>query len=71
MKRTSANKEQFKTHKTYSPEEILAAGGATAFGRKMQKNNRKLITALNNAPSPEPFSEEEWNALLKQIELNK
>lgn len=67
MKRNlaSINKGQFKIHKAYSPEEILAAGGATAFGRRMHKNNQKLITALNSAPAPEPFSSEEWDSLIE------
>ena len=37
MKDTLKAKEtyQFRTHKTYSAEEILAAGGTSAFARKM------------------------------------
>jgi hypothetical protein len=35
----SANEGLFKTHKSYTPEEILAAGGTTAFGRKTAKIN--------------------------------
>jgi len=33
----STNEGLFKTHKSYTPEEIFAAGGATAFGLKMGK----------------------------------
>jgi hypothetical protein len=33
----SANKGLFKTHKSYSPEEILAVGRTTAFAQKWGK----------------------------------
>ena len=38
----------FKTHRSYSPEEILAAGGTTAFGRKREKENQESLKALEN-----------------------
>ena len=34
---TSPETPLFRTRKTYSPEEILAAGGTTAFGLKIRK----------------------------------
>lgn len=73
MKPRSIIKSQgtFKTHKTYSPEEILAAGGATAFGRKSDKDNHKLIKALETAPIPEPFTEVEWQKTLQQLSNDK
>lgn len=61
----------FKTHKSYSAEEILAAGGAMAFGIKSGKNNQKLIEALKKTPSIEPFSKEEWDRLLIELENDK
>ncbi len=66
-----ANNEAFKTHKSYSPKEILSAGGTTAFGLKTGKNNSKLITALENAPQVEPFTNKEWNDLVNQLEKDK
>lgn len=57
----------FKTHKSYTPEEIFAAGGATAFGRKSGKDNSTLIKALENAQPIEPFSDEEWNDLMADL----
>ncbi|WP_221394512.1 hypothetical protein [Dyadobacter sp. NIV53] len=60
-----------ETQRSYSPDEILAAGGATAFGRKSGKNNQTLIHALENAAPIEPFTEEEWNDLLAQLERDK
>jgi hypothetical protein len=46
--KTSATQNLFKEHKSYSPDEIIAAGGATAFGEKMGKNRDSLIKALEN-----------------------
>jgi hypothetical protein len=67
----SANEGLFKTHKSYTPEEVLAAGGTTAFGRKRNKNNLTLIKVLQNAPKPEPFTEEEWTDLMSDLEKDK
>lgn len=61
----------FKTHTSHSPEEILASGGATAFGRKTGKNNETLISALRNAESAEPFTSEEWEKLMAQLDTTK
>jgi hypothetical protein len=68
---TSTNNGVFKTHESHSAEEILAAGGATAFGRKTGKNNESLISALENLAPAEPFSQEEWDGLMAQIESTK
>jgi hypothetical protein len=61
----------FRTHQAFSPEEILAAGGATAFGRKSGKDNSKLVESLKNAPEAEPFTDDEWNETLKQLRDSK
>jgi len=68
-----ANNEayKFKTHKTHSLEEVLAAGGATAFGLKTGKNGQKLIEALKNAPKIDPFTDEEWNDLQQELKKDK
>jgi hypothetical protein len=68
---TSSKKGLFKTHKSYTPEEIFAAGGATAFGRKSGKNNETLIKALKSAQPVEPFSKEEWDDLMADLEKDK
>lgn len=62
---------KFKAHESHSVEEILAAGGATAFGLKTGKNSQKLIEALKNSPKTDPFTDEEWADLLKQLENDK
>ncbi len=64
----SANKSLFKTHKSHTPEEVFAAGGATAFGIKTGKNNETLIKALESLPKPEPFTKEEWDDLMADLE---
>lgn len=70
---SAANNEayQFKAHKSYSVEEVLAAGGATAFGLKTGKTGQKLIDALKKAPKIDPFTEEEWNDLLRELANDK
>ncbi len=67
----SSDKISFKTHQSYSVEEILAAGGTTAFGIKMGKNNQTLIKALKESPPIEPFTDEEWNKLMDQLQNDK
>jgi hypothetical protein len=67
----SATQNLFGEHKSYSPDEIIAAGGAAAFGIKSGKNNDTLIKALENAPKPEPFTEEEWADLMADLARDK
>ncbi|HWZ16449.1 MAG TPA: hypothetical protein VNW95_14515 [Mucilaginibacter sp.] len=67
----SANKGLFKMHKSYTPEEILAAGGTTAFALKMGKDRDSLIKALENAAKPEPFTDKEWADLMADLEKDK
>jgi hypothetical protein len=72
-KEETPGKISFRTHPSYFPEEILAAGGTTVFGRKMEKNNASLIEALEKAPAVEPFTDEEWDLLQQQLhnKINK
>lgn len=67
----STSSGSFKTHPSYSPEEVLAAGGTTAFSLKSDKNTKKLIQALQNSPVVEPFTDEEWSDLSKQMNKDK
>jgi hypothetical protein len=71
MKTNLTGKDASRTHKSVSPEEIIAAGGTTAFGIKAGKNNETLKKALKKSPEPEPFTEEEWAGLLKQMANDK
>lgn len=67
----STNSGSFKIHPTHSPEEVLAAGGTTAFSLKSNKNTERLIKALQNSPVIEPFTDGEWNDLTKQMDKDK
>jgi len=50
-KLSSCKTSLFKTHTSHS-EEILASGGATAFGSKTGKSNETLINALKMLNPP-------------------
>lgn len=66
-----SNTQAFRIHAAFSPEEILAAGGATAFGLKTGKNNQAIVSALENTVNAEPFTKEEWNSLIAQLDRDK
>lgn len=68
---TSIKHNSFRTHQTHSPEEILAAGGATAFGKKSGKNNATLIKALEDSEPIEPFTQSEWEEIKRQLDADK
>jgi len=61
----------FRDRKSYSPEEIWAGGGTTAFGKKAGQSNAKMIQALKSGPKIEPFTEKEWEETLKLLKENK
>lgn len=67
----SENESLLTTHKSYTPEEILNAGGTTVFGRKTAKNKLHVIEAIKNAPPIEPFTEEEWADLMDTVANDK
>jgi hypothetical protein len=73
MKDTLKTKEkyQFRTHKSYSVEEILAAGGTSAFARKMGVSGKKQMEALANHPSEDFLTDEEMETALKILRENK
>lgn len=58
-------KSTFRTHKSYSVKEILAAGGTTAFGKLKGQSNEKIVKALASVPPVEPFSEKEWEEAVR------
>jgi hypothetical protein len=70
-KHSETSNEVFKSISTVSPEDILAAGGATAFGIKTGKNSESLKRSLRNSSKPEPFTEEEWTSLVEQMANDK
>jgi hypothetical protein len=71
MKTDISKNDGFRASKSVSPEEILAAGGTTAFGRRSGKSNETLIKRLESLPKPEPFTEEEWADALADLKNNK
>jgi hypothetical protein len=66
-----SNTNWFRNHVSHSPEQIFAAGGTTAFGRKTNKTNSTLIKALEDATAADPFTNDEWDSLLSQLKKGK
>jgi hypothetical protein len=62
---------QFRTHKTYSAEEILAAGGTSAFAHKTGLSGKKQMEALANHPVEDFLTDEEMEAALKILREEK
>lgn len=60
----------FKTHESYSPEEIFAAGGTTAFAIKIGKTGKVLKDSIKNAPKAD-FTHEEWDIIQEQLKNDK
>ena len=69
--KTTLDKKSHIEIKSYSPDEILAAGGTTAFAIKMGRTPEALVKALESAPPIEPFSDEEWADLMEQVKNDK
>jgi hypothetical protein len=66
-----SDKNLFGEHKSYTPEEVFAAGGTTVFGLKTKKKKLDALKAIENAPPIEPFNEEEWDDLMNQLANDK
>lgn len=64
------NQIQFRIHKSYSAEEILAAGGTTAFARKIGVSGKEQMEAIAKIPAIS-FSDSEWNDLLEMLKKDK
>jgi hypothetical protein len=68
----SPQKYTFKTHESYSPEEIIAAGGTTAFAHKIGKTYQNMMDSIKNAPNFDvEFTDEEWDDLMEQLKNDK
>ncbi len=61
---------QFRTHKSYSVEEILAAGGTSAFAHKTGLTGKKQMEALIKIPAIE-FTDAEWSDVLGILKNDK
>ena len=60
----------FKTYESYSPEEIWAAGGTTAFAYKMGKTAQAFRESIKYAPEAD-FTDEEWDIIQEQLKNDK
>ena len=74
MKKKEKNIEvyqySFTPLKSYSAEEILEAGGTTAFALKMGKSGKKQMEAIAEI-EPIEFSETEWSELESYLKSDK
>lgn len=61
---------QFRTHKSYSVEEILAAGGTSAFAHKTGLTGKKQMDALIKIPSID-FTDAEWDDVLEILKNDR
>lgn len=61
----------FARFKSYSVEEILAAGGAIAFADKLGKNARTLYEGLKSLPKEAFLTEEEAQQALDALNASK
>ena len=71
-KSTITEPYQFKPIKSYSVEEVLAAGGTSAFAHKMGKSPQNLVEALKNLPEESFLTNQEFDMALQILkEENK
>jgi hypothetical protein len=61
----------FPKLKSYSIDEIMAAGGTTAFANKMGKSAQALMDRLKEIPKEDFLTEEEVAEALKTLNQSK
>ncbi|WP_299585835.1 hypothetical protein [Mucilaginibacter sp.] len=61
----------FFNYKSYSIDEIIAAGGATAFANKLGKNPQNIIKNLKTLPKDAFFTDEEVRQALETLKTSK
>jgi len=61
----------FAKFNAYSVDEILAAGGATAFADKLGKNSRTLLEGLKSLPKDAFLTEEEFQQAIETLNASK
>jgi hypothetical protein len=61
----------FSNIKAYSINEILAAGGTTAFAKKMGKSAQGLLSALKSLPEDAFLTDEEFEEAMKTLNQSK
>ena len=63
--------EDFLKFKSYSVDEIMAAGGTTAFANKLGKNPENIIKRLEKLPKESFLTEEEVETALRMLKETK
>ncbi|MCR8561931.1 hypothetical protein KXD93_30025 [Mucilaginibacter sp. BJC16-A38] len=71
IKATDDQQSSFPKFKAYSIDEILAAGGATAFANKLGKNFGDLEARLKELPEDAFLTDEEVEQALKTLRESK
>ena len=61
----------FSNIKSYSVDEIIAAGGTTAFANKLGKNFQEYYDKLKDLPEDAFLTDEELACALKMLKDNK
>ncbi len=61
----------FSNLKSYSVDEVLAAGGTTAFAEKKGKSWQNLIATLEKIPKDYLLTEEEFEQAMKTLKESK
>lgn len=61
----------FPSYKSYSVEEIMAAGGPTSFAEKRGKTGKDLVEALKKLPKEAFLTDDEANIALKMLSEGK
>lgn len=71
IKTSDDSQHSFPSLKSYSIDEILAAGGTTAFAEKMGKSAHTLMTHLKTIPKEDFLTEEEYLSALETLNQSK
>jgi hypothetical protein len=71
IKATEEAKPLFSSFKSYSIDEIIAAGGTTAFADKMGKSAKSLEDALKKIPKDAFLTEEEFLKAMETLNQSK
>lgn len=66
-----SGEQQFLKIKTYSPEEILAAGGTTAHARKTGKSYKNILNTLKYLPKDSFLSKSELEEAINTLNSEK
>jgi hypothetical protein len=71
IKASEEKQHSFSRHKSYSIDEIMAAGGATAFANKLGKNLQVLEAKLSKLPADAFLTDEEVKQAIEMLNENK